>query len=421
MPGLMLRQCPILHPYYQVNCMNVSESMCRELAQAIKECIYEGRFAHSVIQKKFAANRQWTDDQKSLFAESFNFIVRNWRRLWSACAVGESDDMHSVMRICLAALMLSRVSCPPALVQRMRLDPQLLRDRWLAAESQRVLRYSYPDWLDTLGATIWKAEWDYIAAALHEEPKVVLRVNTLKLTRDELMEKLQAQGVKCARSTVSDTGIVLHAHHNVFRMDDYRKGYFEVQDDGSQRIAPFCKIQPGQRVIDACAGSGGKSLHLASLMANSGRIIAMDTEQWKLEELSKRARRAGIAIIETREINTTKVVKRLHESADCVLLDVPCSGLGVLRRNPDTKWHLQPSDIDRFVVMQRDILSKYALMAKSGGRVVYSTCSILPVECEEQVAWFLSNNPGWTVEEEQRIMPHHEHCDGFYMARLVRP
>ncbi|MFM8177792.1 MAG: hypothetical protein ACKOAG_01255, partial [Candidatus Kapaibacterium sp.] len=151
-----------------------------------------------------------------------------------------------------------------------------------------------------------------------------------------------------------------------------------------------------------------------------GRVIAMDTEEWKLTALAQRARRAGVSIIETRTITSTKVVKRQHASADRVLLDVPCSGLGVLRRNPDTKWHITASDIDRFVTMQRDILRQYSAMVAPGGAVIYATCSILPAECEEQVRWFLAQTTGWTLEEERRIEPGKHDADGFYMARLRR-
>ena len=139
----------------------------------------------------------------------------------------------------------------------------------------------------------------------------------------------------------------MEERQNIFTRQQFKDGLFEVQDAGSQLIAPFIQPLSGQRVIDACAGGGGKTLHLAALMQNKGRIIALDTEAWKLDELKKRARRAGASdIIETRVIDSSKVIKRLENSADRVLLDVPCSGLGVLRRNPDAKWKLSPEFIE---------------------------------------------------------------------------
>ncbi|MCZ8215023.1 MAG: class I SAM-dependent methyltransferase, partial [Cyclobacteriaceae bacterium] len=188
---------------------------------------------------------------------------------------------------------------------------------------------------------------------------------------------------------------------------------------GSQAIAPFLQVEPGMRVIDACAGAGGKTLHLAALMQNKGRIISMDTEEWKLTELKLRARRAGVGNVETRVIESTKTIKRMEKMGDRVLLDVPCSGLGVLRRNPDAKWKLSPEFIEKVIDLQKNILHDYSMMVKPGGKLVYSTCSLMPTENEKQVATFLANNPDFTLEEEKHIWPS-EGFDGFYMARVVR-
>jgi len=174
------------------------------------------------------------------------------------------------------------------------------------------------------------------------------------------------------------------------------------------------------RVVDACAGSGGKTLHLAALMQNKGRIIAMDTFERKLEDLRKRASRAGADIIETRAITSTKVIKRLSGQADRLLLDVPCSGLGVLKRNPDTKLKLQPDDIDKVRKIQSEILASYPNMVKPGGLMVYATCSVLPSEDEEQVRNFLKNNSSnWDLLEEKRLWPATDGFGGFYMALLT--
>jgi 16S rRNA (cytosine967-C5)-methyltransferase len=175
------------------------------------------------------------------------------------------------------------------------------------------------------------------------------------------------------------------------------------------------------RVIDACAGAGGKSLHLAALLKNKGRIVALDTVDWKLEELKKRAKRAGAAdIIETRVIESMKSIKRLYDSADRLLLDVPCSGLGVLKRNPDAKWKLSEEFIKEVRQTQSTILNEYSPMVKPGGLMVYSTCSILPSENEKQVETFLNSNQGkFELIEENHLLPS-EGFDGFYMALIRR-
>ncbi len=398
--------------------MNTSELFCRELAHALLECSSRGRFANSVIQKKFSTNRHWTEEERSLFAESLYFMLRNLLRLQHAVGITLSDDLQSHLRIVLAALLMHRIHSPTHMVKQARIDAIQLQQRWKEAESDRRLCYSVPEWIDELGLKSFGGQWEPLLRALHDEPKITLRTNTLKAKVEDLDLAFQQRKIKTLRSALSPDALTILQFLNVFVLDEFRKGFFEVQDAGSQCIAPFCDLSEGMRVIDACAGSGGKTLHMAALMNNKGRIISMDTEQWKLDELSKRARRDGVSIVETRCITSTKVVKRLSRSADRVLLDVPCSGLGVLRRNPDTKWHLQPADIDRFITMQRDILQQYAGMMKEDGKLIYATCSILPAECEDQVQWFLQKNPEWILEEERRLLPHIDQCDGFYMARL---
>lgn len=158
------------------------------------------------------------------------------------------------------------------------------------------------------------------------------------------------------------------------------------------------------RVIDACAGGGGKTLHLAALMQGKGTVIAMDVYARKLEELKRRARRAGASNIETRTIEGSKTIKRLEGKADRLLLDVPCSGLGTLRRNPDAKWKLSPEFLDEVTALQHEILSSYCRMVRVGGRLVYSTCSVLPRENERQVERFLSENPGFRLLEQHSLL-----------------
>jgi 16S rRNA (cytosine967-C5)-methyltransferase len=185
-------------------------------------------------------------------------------------------------------------------------------------------------------------------------------------------------------------------------------------------VAEFLQIEPGMRIVDACAGAGGKTLHIASLSQNKGRIISLDTEQWKIDEAKKRARRAGVSNLETRLIDSNKVIKKLYDTADRLLLDVPCSGLGVLKRNPDAKWKLSPEFIDKVKGQQEAILEDYCKIVKPGGKMVYATCSILPSENQLQVQKFLSKNDQFTLEEERVVLPSESGFDGFYMARLLR-
>ena len=189
-----------------------------------------------------------------------------------------------------------------------------------------------------------------------------------------------------------------------------------------QTVAHFVEPKAGMRIVDACAGAGGKTLHLAALMENKGQIIAMDIYKNKLTELKRRARRNKIHNIETRLIESTKTIKKLSGKADRVLIDAPCSGLGVLRRNPDAKWKLSEEFIQDISQTQSDILKSYSRMVRPGGKLIYVTCSILPAENEDQVSKFLNSTEGseFKLEQEKHIWPSESGFDGFYMARLLK-
>jgi len=174
------------------------------------------------------------------------------------------------------------------------------------------------------------------------------------------------------------------------------------------------------RVVDACAGAGGKSLHLAALMENKGQLIALDIYQGKLNDLKKRAKRNSVHNIDTRLIDSTKTIKKLKNTADRVLIDAPCSGIGVLKRNPDSKWKLQPEFLEKIKSTQAEILDKYSQMLKVKGQMVYATCSILPSENEKQVANFLSTHSEFKLLSENKVSPEKSGYDGFYMALLEK-
>ena len=299
-----------------------------------------------------------------------------------------------------------------------------IRDIITKAESlriQRGFRESIPEWLDDLGSAELGDRWDATIAALNQPARVVLRTNRLKTDRAALQNTLRQEGVETNPIGDGDA-LLLVRRQNVFQTKAFKNGLFELQDFSSQQVAAMLAPQPGMRVVDACAGGGGKTLHLAALMQNRGSLIALDTHAWKLDELRTRARRAGAANIETRPIESRKTIKRLHGSADRLLLDVPCSGLGVLRRNPDAKWKLTPESIDNLRVVQQDILQAYSPIVKPGGRMVYATCSILPSENWEQVEKFLASDAGldFKLLEEKRILPQDEGFDGFYIALFER-
>lgn len=315
------------------------------------------------------------------------------------------------------------ISCQPQPydVRTEALDIRDIKSSIHDLRKDRALVDGCPNWLDERGFYELGDRWPQERYALWQAPSRYIRANTLKTTRDDLIKTLKrsevhtrpVEGVPDALEVLSDASL--------FKLHAFQNGLFEQQDAGSQLIAPFLDIKPGMRIIDACAGSGGKTMHLAALSKGKGQIIAMDVADWKLKQLRGRAARDGAFNIETRLIDSTKAIKRLKNSADRLLLDVPCSGLGVLKRNPDIKWADTPSRLNNIYKTQTEILDTYTQMVKPGGKFVYSTCSILPIENNLRIRAFLKKHAGeFILEEERTIYPSETGFDGFYMARLAK-
>jgi 16S rRNA (cytosine967-C5)-methyltransferase len=380
----------------------------------------DGRYADKVIEKYLKNNRRWGSRDRRFFAETVYGCVRWWRKYWAIIGeepVIEFDALWQVWGV-HHALVHGDLPLWPEFENYTFED---IRKKAAALKLSRVQAESIPDWLDQLGEEELGARWPAILHALNEKAPVDLRVNTLKTTREKLRVQLKAEEIETDEFPPVPTAVILRERKNVFTTQAFKDGLFEVQDRASQLVAPFLHVEPGHRVIDACAGAGGKSLHLAALLKNKGKVIAMDIHEWKLKELRTRAARDGVDVIEARWIESAKTIKRLEGTADRVLLDVPCSGLGVLRRNPDSKWKLKPEEIKRLQTLQAEILSGYSKMVKPGGLLVYATCSILPSENERQIEKFLAeNSEQWTLQEQLRVDPDQGRGDGFFAARLLR-
>jgi 16S rRNA (cytosine967-C5)-methyltransferase len=374
--------------------------LIRAVVQSLQQIFLENRYADKVIESILKNNPKFGSRDRGFVAETTYDLVRYYRLY--AGRMGKDpqspDDFEH-----LVELYLDR-------------DPEAP-----LPDLPRAVRESIPDWLDELGAAELGSKWDDTIHELNQQARVVLRANRLKTDRTALQKELLLEGVVTEPEGDGDA-LVLDRRQNVFITKAFRNGLFEVQDFSSQLVSALLAPAPGMRVVDACAGGGGKALHLAALMANKGRLLALDTYAWKLDELKHRARRAGVSNIETRAIDTRKVIKRLYNSADRLLLDVPCSGLGVLRRNPDAKWKLKPEQLESLHVVQQEILQDYCPMVKPGGRIVYATCSILPSENQQQVAKFLKSDvgKGYVLLSEKTILPQDQGFDGFFMALLER-
>ncbi len=395
--------------------MRLHRSTTEAVIYALDQIFAEGKYADKVIEKVLKQNSKWGARDRRFIAETTYDIVR-WYVLLRYVGRAQEGDYWKL----LASWFILNEYPLPDWNEFGGINHAEVRKRYEDAKTKRNIRESIPDWLDEIGERELGEKWETELHALNTAAPVVLRTNTLKITRRELSKRLQEEEVETRSLEQYPDALVLEQRQNIFYAPSFKEGLFEVQDASSQAVGYYLEPEPGMRVIDACAGAGGKTLHIASLMKNKGRILAMDVEQWKLDELQKRARRAGVSNLEAKVIDSSKVIKRLHNSADRLLLDVPCSGTGVLKRNPDAKWKLAPQFIDEVRALQEKILNDYSQILKPGGLMVYSTCSVLPSENENQVAAFLdSKNGDFTLIRDNHLWPS-EGFDGFYMALIRR-
>lgn len=381
----------------------------------------ENKQADKVLRNTLKRDKRWGARDRSFIAETTYDIVR-WRRLYAEIAdVKMPYSRPNLFRLFTVWATLNGIKIPDW-PQFEETPTRRIKGRFDEAIQTRAIRESIPDWMDTLGEKELGKLWDKEIAALNQQAEVIIRVNPLKTTLKELQNSLSDQDIETITIDGYPYALQLKERANVFLTDAFKNGWFEVQDASSQKVAEVLNPEPGMRIVDACAGAGGKSLHIASLMENKGQVISMDIYQNKLNELKRRARRNGIHNIETRLIDSTKAIKKLLGKADKVLIDAPCSGLGVLKRNPDAKWKIQPEFLQNIKDTQAELLDSYSRMVKEGGQLVYATCSILPSENNEQVAAFLKRENGqeFTLVKEHVILSHKTGYDGFYIALLQK-
>ncbi len=401
--------------------MRLHRNLVFAVIDGLHEIFNEERYADKVVQKLLKRDKRWGSRDRSFVAETVYEIVR-WKRLYAEIAdVKEPFSRENLWRIFAVWATLRGITLPDW-KQIVPTPTRRIKGRFDELSNIRKFKESIPDWLDQLGEKELGKKWSDEIHALNQQAPVILRANTLKISRDKLRSVLEDENIDTEFIKGYQDALKLVERTNVFSTEAFKNGLFEVQDASSQLVADFLEVEPGQRVVDTCAGAGGKTLHLAALMQNKGQIIAMDIYGNKLKELKRRARRAGAHNIEPRVIETTKDIKKMHGKADRVLIDAPCSGLGVLSRNPDAKWKLQPEFLDTIRKTQSEILENYSKMVKPGGKLVYATCSILPSENQDQVTSFLSKEAGkdFTLLKDKKILSHQSGYDGFYMALLEK-
>ncbi|MDV7187519.1 methyltransferase domain-containing protein [Lutibacter sp. TH_r2] len=400
--------------------MRLHRNLVFTVIDSIKLIFNEGEYADKVVQKALKRDSRWGARDRKFVAETIYEMVR-WKRLYNEIAGTKSHyTTENVWKNFTVFAVLKGYTLPDW-PQFEGTPERRIKGKFDELQNNRVFKESIPDWMDELGvAELGEKHWSKEIEALNKQAEVILRTNTLRTNKATLQKKLADEGIETVEIDGYPSALKLVERANVFRTDAFKSGFFEVQDASSQLVAAYLDVKPGMRVIDTCAGAGGKSLHLSALMENKGTIIATDIYESKLKKLKIRTRRAGAHNITTKVIESSKVIKKMKNTADAVLIDAPCSGIGVLRRNPDSKWKLQPEFIENIIKTQADILERYSKLVKVGGKVVYATCSILPSENELQVKAFLKTNDNFRIIKDHKVSPFKTGYDGFYMALLER-
>lgn len=390
--------------------VRVYRNLAEAVVAALREIFENQRVAERVVDYQFRHNPKWGARDRAFVADAIYEVVR-WQRLLTVAA--GRDDAWALLG---AHLTRRGIGLPPW-EEFADLNPAQITERLADTELPLAIRQSVPDWLALPPLPEWAARWPAELAAQNTAAPVTLRVNTLKAGLAEAATRLLAEGIDTDLVPGVPSALRLVQRKALGRSAAFQSGLVEVQDAGSQLIAPALRVQPGMHIVDGCAGAGGKTLHLAALLGNQGKIWALDVGEERLTELRRRAARAGATGIRT-GLADAATRHQLAGWADRLLLDVPCSGSGTLRRQPDLKNRLTPHFVREVNEVQRMILREYPAMVKPGGLIVYATCSLLPQEGEAVVRERLEIGADLELLEEHRTWTAESGFDGFYYAVL---
>ncbi len=310
-------------------------------------------------------------------------------------------------------------------------------DETMSPAARLALHQSFPDWLvERFIAERGMDEAAHLCESLNTQAPITLRVNELQTTVDACLAELTSEGTPAESGTIIHTAVRLQKRVNIFQSPVFKKGWFEMQDEGSQAISVFTDPHPNWRVLDACAGAGGKTLHLAALMKNKGEIFALTQNEFQEAELRRRLRRAGAQNVRVLCAPSPDVIAKFAGTMHVVLIDAPCSGTGTLRRNPVAKWRLTEERVHQYAAAQLAIMEQYMDAVRPNGKLVYATCSVLREENADVVAAFLAKHPQFTPDARGsrtaetnalrnpdgtlELLPHRNDTDGFFAAALTR-
>ncbi len=404
--------------------------------------------ADALIAKYFRQRRYIGSKDRAAVAELIYYVLRNGGALeWWLEAKKYSSSPRAIVFLALVFHHKARLQefhewmngdtyAPDDMTEaEIKLITHYVDSELIQGDMPEPARLNYPEWMADILHAHFPENLHTVLQALSQEAPVFLRANSLKTTREAVIEALTKEDIVAKAAALAPHAIQLTKRGPMFATKAFKNGWFEMQDEGSQLVAHLVDAKAGQKVIDFCAGAGGKTLAIAAAMKNKGRILAWDTNEARLSQITKRLARAGVNNVQTRTLTSEhdSFLKRHKDSADWVLLDVPCTGSGTWRRNPDLKWRTTPKDLEEVTDIQRRILKSAGRLVKPEGSLVYATCSFFKDENENQIAVFLSEHPDFEVVASGvdangvtdgtpylSLMPHTHNSDGFFAAVLRR-
>lgn len=415
--------------------------------ELLEQLEQESRPADALLGYYYRQRRYIGSKDKADITQRFYLILRQRARIdWQIQQAGEKPKAR--MRVITSILLEEGTKALESYFSQGKYGPTpltrpeqylastLKRGEWLTPDMPDYVRWNVQEWIAPYLKKSLGDEIEQEMEALGGEATTDLRVNTLKASREEALKILSKEGISAEKTELSPWGIRLKQRTPVFQMQAFRDGWFEVQDEGSQLIALASTAKPGEKIIDFCAGAGGKTLALAAMMENRGRLLAWDVSEPRLEQMVTRLRRAGVHNVQRRVLQSERdaFLKRHINSADCVVIDAPCSGSGTWRRSPDLKWRWDEAALQSLLETQRSILQSAVRLVKQGGRLIYATCSVLREENQGQVDWVLrknsdlsasviSSSEGFSAPIRNGMMqltPARNKTDGFFVAVLTK-
>ena len=376
-------------------------NLVQALVQILELTLWEKAQLDRSLERLFKQNRQWGSRDRRWISHWSYFILRHlaWAKAQlqlDPCRGRAKEDLEKIILFFL---------------ENEDFEPNF---------SNFAEQASYPDWLYQAGQDLDQTQWQAALLAMNQMPRVALRANALRCNAQKLQASLAKD--KIETEVLGSHALVLKEHAKLEATQAHQKAWFEVQDWHSQQILNEVALAPSDFLIDACAGGGGKSLQAACLQGDRGQILSLDVAANRLGQLRQRAEKAGLSSIKTEVWANPVQVEKYKAQAQVLLLDVPCSGTGVLRRQPERKWQLSPDELAHYQRLQQEILQTYSLMLAPKGRLIYVTCSLLSIENEFQVREFLASSAGrgFVLEAEKRFWPQ-AGFDGFYRAVLQAP